>query len=156
MNILHWFELVQTILHSKSWAYSRLRKSSDRNIAEKCTLYDCHVKMMTYEISYRIWCSVVQKTGDANPAGSYTGYRTRSNLWNVLIIGTQDFNHSNSWKEWIFEKTNNSNLRTGNFYSFPCIIFLARATNILHLGIFNPPWLSRRLPVPRTRVSDWP
>ena len=33
---------------------------------------------------------------------AYLTYRTRSNLWNVLIIGTQDFNYlirSNSWNE---------------------------------------------------------
>ena len=34
---------------------------------------------------------------------NYTAiYRTRSNLWNVLIIGTQNFNYlirSNSWNE---------------------------------------------------------
>ena len=43
-------------------------------------------------------------------------YRTRSNLWNVLIIGTPNLNHlirSNSWNEWIFEINNHSNRSNG-------------------------------------------
>ena len=69
-------------------------------------------------------------------------YHTRSNLWNVLIIGMQDFNYLIPSKSWNKEKTEIPIVRTGNFYSVllsPANLSLARATNSLHLGIFNPP-----------------
>ena len=43
-------------------------------------------------------------------------YRTRSNLWNVVIIGMPNFNYlicSNSWNKWIFEINNHSNRSNG-------------------------------------------
>ena len=52
--------------------------------------------------------------------GSVTSeYHILSNLWNVLVIGTQDFDC----------------LIRSIFF---CVISLARATNSLHLGFFNP------------------
>ena len=62
----------------------------------------------------------------------------------MVIIGTQDLIRSNSCNEWRFEKTAHCNRSNGQFllgFIFPCIIFLARATISLHLGIFNLPWL---------------
>ena len=46
----------------------------------------------------------------------HSNYRTRSNLWNVLIIETPNFNYvirSNSWNGWIFEINNHSNRSNG-------------------------------------------
>jgi len=58
-------------------------------------------------------------------------YHTHSNLWNVLIIGTWDFNYSicsNSWNEWIFEKKLTILIvGTGTLYS----VFLLQ--NLSHL-----------------------
>ena len=53
-------------------------------------------------------------------------YCIRSNLWNVLIIGTSNFSYlirSNSWNKWIFEINNHSNRSNGQLllsFIFSC------------------------------------
>ena len=74
------------------------------------------------------WIAKVDKCLELNFKNVH--YRTHSNLWNVLIIGTQDFNYlirSNSWNEWTFEKTDHSNRSNWQFllsFFFSCIIQL--------------------------------
>ena len=60
-----------------------------------------------------------KKAGTADLLGAVQGAKccTRSNLWNILIIGMQDFNYlicSNSWNEWILTILI---VQTGNIYS---------------------------------------
>ena len=58
--------------------------------------------------------------------------RIRSNLWNVLIIGLQDFNYLiHGTNE--FSKTNSSNGQFLLGFILSCKIFLTCATNYLHL-----------------------
>ena len=63
--------------------------------------------------------AVIQyETSNVLLARVHLTYCTRSNLWNVLIIGTQDFNYlirSNSWNKCLFEKTDHSNRSNEQF-----------------------------------------
>ena len=74
--------------------------------------------------------------------------RTRSNLWNVLIIGLQDFNYLiHGTNEFSKKKTDHSNSSNRQFllgFILSCKIFFTCATNSLYL-LPVAPCQSRRL-----------
>ena len=71
--------------------------------------------------------------------------RTRSNLWNVLIIGLQDFNYLIHGTNEFSKKLTILIVRTGNFYS---VLFYPAKSFSLEL-----PTLYTSFQLPRARVS---